>query len=230
MHRKIEKADDLRTALTFAAMRGDVESCKVLLEAGAPLNVDAMAYAAFASNEALFDVLHNGCSSHKRDQLLGWALREVIRFVPKGSFYRTRSTLKRSNSSAAVEFLIKRGAQVDHPGEYLNGETPLMTAAAMGRLGIVRKLHRLGANIDAVDDDRESALMRMARAGNARAVGLMLALGANPNIQNIDGETALAVARGEARNVLEAQRCGSLANRLGKTVGASPDVQMRRRM
>ena len=66
-------------------------------------------------------------------------------------------------------------------------------AAAAGAAELQQALST-GLNINAVDDDRETALMRAADKGNLSAVRNLIAAGADVNRQDEDGETALMIA------------------------------------
>ena len=53
------------------------------------------------------------------------------------------------------------------------------------------------ADVNAVDEDGETALYLAAEAGDSDIVKLLLDAGADVNIRNEDGETALVIARKE---------------------------------
>lgn len=70
----------------------------------------------------------------------------------------------------------------------------LIAAADKGDAATVRQLLDNGANIDAKNDDGETALIGAAYGGETEAVVLLLAKGANIEVRNNDGKTALKMA------------------------------------
>lgn len=64
---------------------------------------------------------------------------------------------------------------------YDENETPLMVAAENGQVASITELLRLGANIEAQDDDGWTALVRAARAYQAQAALALLRAGAHPH-------------------------------------------------
>ena len=83
----------------------------------------------------------------------------------------------RQNDAAAVDALIKRGADVKSPTRY--GVTPLGAAALGGNAAIVRRLLDAGAEVNAATPGGETALMTAARTGSVDAVRLLLDRGAS---------------------------------------------------
>ena len=86
-----------------------------------------------------------------------------------------------------VKLLLARGA-APHDA--------MFEAAAQGHADILRALVAAGARVDATDDDDRRTALHWA-AGNARveAAQALLSLGANPNVRNKWGRTALDSAR-----------------------------------
>lgn len=85
------------------------------------------------------------------------------------------------------------------------GDTALKIASARGHEDIVKLLLRVpGININAQDIDGETALMRAVFWSNKTMVTLLLNAGADPNIKNNEGKTALDQAREKFKPILEA--------------------------
>jgi ankyrin repeat protein len=96
----------------------------------------------------------------------------------------------RRNDAAAIEALIKRGADVKAPTRY--GVTPLGVAALNGNAAIARKLLDAGADVNAATPGGETALMTAARAGSVETVRLLLDRGADVRAKTSPrGQTAL---------------------------------------
>ena len=75
--------------------------------------------------------------------------------------------------NGGVRFLLRLGADVNGREEML-GATPLMQAAQAGRAGTVRLLLALGAELDAVNDYGETALVRAVEMRQTVTVCLLL--------------------------------------------------------
>ena len=69
-----------------------------------------------------------------------------------------------------------------------------------GRVDIVKVLLAAGANVNAFDEDGETALMMAAEEGRADVVQALIAGGANVNMMDHEGRTALQHARKEGRS------------------------------
>lgn len=82
-------------------------------------------------------------------------------------------------------------SQADTP--YNAPQRVIYRAAAAGAAEL-RQALATGLNINAVDDDMKTALMRAADKGNLVAVRNLIAAGADVNRQDEDGETALMQA------------------------------------
>jgi ankyrin repeat protein len=84
-----------------------------------------------------------------------------------------------NNDAAAVERLIKAGADVNAKNEY--GSTPLLEAASNGNAEIIEKLLKAGADPNLGGPDGMTALMLVARNTNVKAAKLLLDHHADPN-------------------------------------------------
>jgi ankyrin repeat protein len=113
-----------------------------------------------------------------------------------GSTYLNDAALKGQGKMVAL--LLAKGARLEARGD--NGEGPLHDAALGGSPEVITLLLDHGAAIDA--PDRESGatpLMIAASLGRAGAVAVLLRRGANPQLRDHAGHTALDRAR-EAQN------------------------------
>lgn len=86
---------------------------------------------------------------------------------------------------------------------YNHPQREVLRAARNGDAALKAVLER-GGNINATDDDGETALMEAADSRRADAVRVLIANGANVNLADEDGETALMIAADEGN--LEAVR------------------------
>lgn len=115
-----------------------------------------------------------------------------------------------SDRVRTVETLIELGVEVDSPdpdpAEGSAGSTPLMTACSVGVMALVERLLELGANINHVTAEGNTALLRVINGkhhydahhsldgAKARMVAYLLEHGANPNTLTDFGLTLLTAA------------------------------------
>ena len=92
-----------------------------------------------------------------------------------------------------IKLLIKHNACIDVYNES-NVESPLLRAASVRNEEIFSLLVDHGANVDAVDDQQSTPLIKATVRGDMGAVVVLLKLGADVNAQNIAGRTPLHVA------------------------------------
>ena len=94
-----------------------------------------------------------------------------------------------ANDLVSANLLIEAGASINRPNW-----TPLHYAASKGHTAMMRLLIDNDAYIDAESPNGTTPLMMAAYYASHMAVKLMLEEGADPNLQNQDGQTALDVA------------------------------------
>lgn len=113
-------------------------------------------------------------------------------------------------------------------GTGTSGYTPLHYAARAGQLKAVQLLLRHGAAVDAATrSGRATALHRAAHTGHAEVVDALLAAGADPLLQDADGETPLhkAAAQGHAAVVTALLAAGPRACSLQDKHGCTPQAR-----
>lgn len=91
-----------------------------------------------------------------------------------------------------VVALLAQGADIEERDEGVQ-QTPLMRAAQVGEPKIAQILLARRADIDASDDDGNTALMFAVKGRHFRVVRLLLKHGADPTLRNAEGETALTL-------------------------------------
>ncbi|MEO7795821.1 MAG: ankyrin repeat domain-containing protein [Thermoanaerobaculia bacterium] len=94
-----------------------------------------------------------------------------------------------------VRALLDSGLAADTPIDYgENAETPLMKAAREGTLGIARLLIARGANVNAQDGEKSTALEAAISREQTEMVALLLEAKADPNSVNTYMQSALSNA------------------------------------
>lgn len=207
--------------LIYASRNGKMDIVELLIENGASLNYKnhftentALVEAVLAGHSHIMEyLLDEGADVAYRDKygttLLMLAARhghlaEVMYFLERGLKINARnekgdtalhlSIGDFTNRLYTQEFLINSGLSVDAQNEA--GITPLMEAAYRGYPKSVGLLIRMGADIERVDKEGNTALHFVAKGfGNYEAVARELfRKGAECNAKNMEGNTALIIA------------------------------------
>lgn len=110
------------------------------------------------------------------------------------------------NNAAAAETLLAAGANPNAAIEVVPGfpTTYLITAAANGRLDLVKLLLKHKAQVNQPDGFKGTALMAAATKGDKAIVELLLASGADVQAKDDDGKDALALAKEGGRQEIAA--------------------------
>ena len=180
-----------------AAMRGDLDAVRTLLQEGADVNashgdgMSALHWAAERGDVALIEMLHYAGADPQAGTRIGQ--------------YTPLHVAARAGQAAAVAALVKAGARVD-VATTNSGATPLHMAAAAGSVEAVRLLVGKGADVDALETEGAQTPLIFAAAQNrTEAIKALLALGAAPNItgRSIDMAKHAALDRAAFRLQLQ---------------------------
>jgi len=210
-------ANDGYTPLAISAMNGHDRTTRLLLEAGAdrskaradgytPLMIAALG----GRGEIAKDLLrYRGQGYCSLGVVVGLGVVRERTGQAAGLLSLSKFTML-----VVFGFLYEKGAAVNHVAN--NGDNALMCASRRGNAEIVKYLVDAGADPDSRKKSAachvesgvekswgpwgrnlngETALMCASRHGNARIVECLITAGADPNIQDSNGETALHFAR-----------------------------------
>ncbi len=177
------KADG-ETALLFAAMRGEAEEVKALLEDGADVNLrhedgwsGLMLAAANGHSQVVQALLDKGAKVDAKENLMG---QTALIWAVKGGH------------TASVKALLKGGSTVNARDKF--GGTALTRAASNGQAEIVRTLLEAGADINAREYDGDTALIEATAKSHLEIIQALLKVGADVNDKDMDGRTPLMIA------------------------------------
>jgi uncharacterized protein len=168
-----QESADKNAALITAAIIGDVEEIKNLLQAGANVNAqlngtNALMSAAFLGHAEAVTLLQAGADVNAHDA--------------DGS-----TALTTANNIEVVRSLLQAGADVNVRNA--NGWTVLMVAANGGRVDVVQALIQAGADVNAHQSNGRTALMLAVFKGYADVVQALIEAGANLEVREADGMT-----------------------------------------
>ncbi len=197
------------TPLMIAAGAGEIHSVRVLLEAGADVNARDSGISA----DAWIIYSDLGDNSVPRSFKYEWP----------GSKLTALMIAANEGELEIVRLIVEAGANLDLKDadgctaagiaeqknrteivNYLADARPELHAVAMaGDLENSRRLIEENIDVNCVDVDQQTALMKAAEAGQTRMVAFLLAVGALPDMQDKDGLTAmmLAVDNGHTKTV-----------------------------
>lgn len=217
------------TALLYAVWEKKVEAVRVLLEFGADPHKKSwddtpFVNATYAGREIA--QLITEASKHKSSAVGNAAQEEMLRSASfSGNFELVRDLIRQGTNINApeqesgwtafiyaaakgsldiVQILLAAGADVNAAS--YSGQTALSEAAYWGHLEIVNLLICVGADVNLHEIDDTTPLMKalMFGFGSFDIVKALLDAGADPNIRNNGGQTALDIAL-EKNNTAVAQ-------------------------
>lgn len=165
--------------LHTAADQGDVESVTRLLAAGADANYPIQVV------------------------VVGWTQGAPLHWAAE--FHTGHSTEEKS--IAIIQLLIAHGAEVNF--QNVNGQTPLHLAVACGHLAVANCLIQNGADVNCQHREGNSPLHTVALSDIAKCLQnrselarLLLKYGANRDLKNKAGQTAVDIAKNQKRLAL----------------------------
>lgn len=137
------------------------------------------------------------------DQML--ASHELLQAAKNGDPKGLAKALEKNAWVETRRPLVMRPQRTEGSGPSNNanvGLTPLMYASMNGSEECVRRLIYANAQLNAIDEDGETALHLASKEGNLDACRLLIKAKADANIRNDDGKTALEVSDTEIKPAL----------------------------
>ncbi len=184
LSRGAEVKADGKMALLFAAMRGDVEAVRALLNSGADVNVKhedgwsgLMLAAVNGYSPVVEALLDKGANVDAKEDFMG---QTALIWAVKGGY------------TSVVNVLLKAGANVNARDKF--GGTALTRAASSGQTEIVKTLLEAGADINAREYDGDTASIEATAESHLEIIQALLKAGANVNDKDLDGRTLLMIA------------------------------------
>ncbi|KAI9668917.1 MAG: hypothetical protein M1829_005229 [Trizodia sp. TS-e1964] len=173
------------TALMLAASQGNEAVAELLIKYGADIDAlssngkTALDYAAEGGYQRIIQILINNNAD-----------------LQKSSSYlkiRLQNKIKAQEEVLAASYQPKQ-LIVEKIADNVSNWTPLMVAAANGDVETIKRLLKVGADIEAASNNGETALMLGASKGHLDVVKILLGSGANIDATNGKGWTTLMVS------------------------------------
>ncbi len=213
----VNAADERRrTALHFAAERGDYQVGALLVARGAELNPRALwgctplHHAVQEGRKQMVEfLLANNADLSARDlagrtllhyaagrgdtEIGGVLLAAGADANPSANDGKTPlHEAAEGNHKEMLELLLANGADVN--SRHSNGSTALHHAVAWGDMELVELLLLEGADVNATDREGATPLHDSASRGYRELAGLLLANGADPNLKDAEGQLPVDLA------------------------------------
>jgi ankyrin repeat protein len=194
---------DHRNALFSAAVFGDLESTRFLLQHGSTGTDETLEMAAMSENLELLRLVFQASQSALSGEVGARVLGQAAR----------------SHKTDLVEFLLDSGADAN---SHDPSGTPLMSAVTNGSLENAGLLLDRGADANARDSNGRTALWHAAISEKAGSISLLVAHGADVNATDSEGRTALMHAADlcytwDIRALLDAGADATVRDKRGKS-------------
>ena len=190
------------SALSVGIRNNNPEGAKVLIGRGANINIADNAHTPLSlTHVALLQYPENAQSYRELETLLlakGAKVDVALNSLGWTPLCTTATKVQDKQNREHIRLLIQLGADVNHLD--LNGRTPLMLAASMGRLPAVEILMSNYASTAIIDNFGWSALMFGVYYNHFDVVTFMLDNGVDPNLRSDQGLTALKIAQEHKRH------------------------------
>ena len=185
----LNASNDRRTLLCQAVRQGKEWAVKLLLEKGAnPHKVDDF------GQQALYYAIEAGHESMVRVFIDHGGIQHVTA-GPTGKTTLLHLAVCRENLTI-IEMILKAGADTNE--QNIRGDTPLHESMYYSSGNLVQKvglLLKFGAQVNMGNNHADTPLHLAAHYGQSAVVQMLLDAGADPQLPNMSGETAMDLAR-----------------------------------
>ncbi len=189
------------SALSVAIRNNNPEGAKMLIKRGANINIADNAHTPLTlTHTALLQYHENAQVYRDLETLLlskGAKVDVTLNSLGWTPLCTTVTKAQDKPNNEHMRLLLQLGANVNHLD--INGRTPLMLAASMGRTSSVEMLMNNYATNDTIDNFGWSALMFGVYYNHVDVVTFMLENGVDPNQVSPQGLTALKIAQEHKR-------------------------------
>lgn len=189
------------SALSVAIRNNNPEGAKVLIKRGANINIADNAHTPLTLTHIALLQYHDNAQSYRELETLllskGAKVDVSLNSLGWTPLCTTVTKVQDQPNRDHIRLLLQLGADVNYLD--INGRTPLMLAASMGRLASVEILMKNYADVDTIDNFGWSALMFGVYYNHIDVVTFMLESGVNPNLLSPQGLTALKIAQEHKR-------------------------------
>ncbi|MBO4699039.1 ankyrin repeat domain-containing protein [bacterium] len=192
-YRILSKKNTLPMDFINAVEKGDAKAVKTLISEGADVKTkdkNGKAAIVIATEkgyaEVLKLILENGAD-------------------PNGKYFKNPKanlfilSMHNSHFDAAL-VLLKSGVATDFNHKFQGGKTALMIAIETGKNDLTTYLLLKKFNVDATDDFGNTALIYAVKHDLFSVAKKLLELGADPTLRQVDGKTALDIAKSENKS------------------------------
>jgi ankyrin repeat protein len=190
------------SALSVGIRNNNPEGSKMLIKYGANINIADNAHTPLSlAHVALIQYPENAQMYRELETLLltkGAKVDVTVNSLGWTPLCTTVTKAQDKQNRDHIRLLLQLGADVNHLD--LNGRTPLMLAASMGRLSAVEMLMNNYASTTIIDNFGWSALMFGVYYNHFDVVTYMLGNGVDPNLRSGQGLTALKIAQEHKRH------------------------------
>ena len=184
------------TALIVACRNAQMESVKVLLEHGANPNISDA-----SGCSSLLAAIHGNCTNETLKEIIACKV-DLDAQDKNGRTALLLACIYRQQE--AVQVLLEARSNTNIADN--KGNSSLSAAAhSFCRKRIIQAIIDHGANVNAINKEKCTALMRACKQGHSVAIHVLLKAGSDTNIADNFGDTCLmhAVARGCSKKVLQ---------------------------
>ena len=189
------------SALSVAIRNNNPQGAKLLIQRGANINTADNAHTPLTLTHIALLQYHENAQEYRELEtlLLSKGAKVDISLNSLGwtPLCTTVTKLQDKANSDHLRLLLQLGADVNHTD--INGRTPMMLAASMGRLPSIKLLMNNYAAHDNFDNFGWSALMFAVYYNHFDVVTFMLDHGVDPNQSSPQGITALKIAQEHKR-------------------------------